>query len=98
MVCNTQVAADHHAPPVTQILAGFVANHPGLSGGWSDAGPRGAPHLHELELQLSAPHEAADAAVAAVMFCSPRPRPRRLAVKGRHRLRAGQRYHAHLRL
>ena len=38
MARNTQVAADPHAPPVTQILAEFVANHPGfLSGGWSDA-------------------------------------------------------------
>ena len=35
MARNTQVAADHHAPPVTQLLADFVAHHP--SRGWSDA-------------------------------------------------------------
>ena len=35
MARNTQVAADHHAPPVTQTLADFVARHP--SRGWSDA-------------------------------------------------------------
>ena len=35
MARNTQVAADHNAPPVTQILAQFVATHP--SRGWSDA-------------------------------------------------------------
>lgn len=35
MARNTQVAADHHAPPITHILAEFVATHP--SRGWSDA-------------------------------------------------------------
>ena len=35
MARNTQVAADHNAPPVTRILAEYVANHP--SRGWSDA-------------------------------------------------------------
>jgi len=35
MARNTQVAADHNAPPVTQTLAQFVAHHP--SRGWSDA-------------------------------------------------------------
>ena len=29
MARNTQVAADHNPPPVTQILAKFVATHPG---------------------------------------------------------------------
>ena len=29
MARNTQVAADHNAPPVTQILAQFIASHPG---------------------------------------------------------------------
>ena len=28
MARNTPVAADHDAPPVTQILAQFVATHP----------------------------------------------------------------------
>ena len=35
MARNTQVAADHNAPPVTHTLAQFVATHP--SRGWSDA-------------------------------------------------------------
>ena len=35
MARNTQVEADHDAPPVTQILAKFVATHP--SRGWSEA-------------------------------------------------------------
>ena len=38
MARNTQVAADDNAPPITQILAEFVAPHPGyLAGGWSAA-------------------------------------------------------------
>ena len=35
MARNTQVAADHNAPPITRILAEYVAQHP--SRGWSDA-------------------------------------------------------------
>ena len=35
MARNTEVAADQDAPPVTQILARFVAEHP--SRGWSNA-------------------------------------------------------------
>jgi hypothetical protein len=27
-MANTQVAADHNAPPITRILAKFVATHP----------------------------------------------------------------------
>ena len=34
MARNTQVAADHNAPPITDILARHVADHP--SRGWSD--------------------------------------------------------------
>ena len=34
MAINTQVNADHHAPPVTQILAKFISSHP--SKGWDD--------------------------------------------------------------
>jgi hypothetical protein len=33
MVCNTQVAADHHAPPVTQILPELSPTTPVCSGG-----------------------------------------------------------------
>ena len=35
MARNTQVSADHHAPPVTDILARHVAGH--ASRGWNDA-------------------------------------------------------------
>ena len=35
MAHNTQVTADHNAPPITRILAEFVADHP--SRGWDDA-------------------------------------------------------------
>jgi 2-methylcitrate dehydratase PrpD len=35
MARNTQVSADHNAPPITAILAKFVATHP--SRGWGDA-------------------------------------------------------------
>ena len=35
MAHNTQVTADHNAPPITRILAEFVADHP--SHGWDDA-------------------------------------------------------------
>jgi 2-methylcitrate dehydratase PrpD len=34
MAINTQVTADHNAPPITQILAKFVSSHP--SKGWDD--------------------------------------------------------------
>ncbi len=35
MAHNTKVEADHNAPPITRILAEFVAGHP--SRGWNDA-------------------------------------------------------------
>lgn len=38
MVRNTQVAADHGAPPVTQILARFVAEHSSVIGSDKDEG------------------------------------------------------------
>ena len=77
MARNTQVAADHHAPPITQILAEFVANHPGfLAGGWSDAVDHEAHRTFMNWLGCAvgaARHEAADAAVAAVIFLQPAP-------------------------
>ena len=69
MARNTQVSADHNAPPVTQLLANFVANHP--SRGWSDAVD------HEAHRSLmnwlgcavgAAHHDAADAALAALQL------------------------------
>jgi 2-methylcitrate dehydratase PrpD len=74
MARNTQVEADHNAPPVTRILAEFVANHP--SRGWSDAVDREA---HRTFLNWfgcavgAARHEAVDAALAAVQMLQPAP-------------------------
>ena len=72
MARNTQVVADHNAPPVTQILAQFVAKHP--SRGWSDAVDHEA---HRTFMNWfgcavgAARHEAADAALAAVNMLQP---------------------------
>jgi len=74
MARNTQVAADHHAPPITQILARFVATHP--SRGWSDAVDREA---HRTFLNWAgcavgaATHEAMQAALAGVQMLEPAP-------------------------
>ena len=47
MAHNTKVTADANAPPITRILAEFVATHP--SRGWDDGvEQRGAPHVPEL--------------------------------------------------
>jgi len=72
MARNTQVAADHNAPPVTQILAEFIVNHP--SRGWSDAVDHEA---HRTLLNWvgcavgAAHHETAQAALAAVQLLQP---------------------------
>ncbi len=72
MARNTQVSADHQAPPVTQILGAFAANHP--SRGWSDAVE------HEAHRTLmnwvgcaigAAHHDTANAALAAVRLLQP---------------------------
>jgi 2-methylcitrate dehydratase PrpD len=74
MARNTQVAADHHAPPITKILADFVASHP--SRGWSDAVEREA---HRTFLNWAgcavgaATHEAMQAALAGVQMLQPAP-------------------------
>jgi 2-methylcitrate dehydratase PrpD len=72
MARNTQVAADHNAPPVTQILAKFVATHP--SRGWSDAVDHEAHRTFMNWLGCAvgaAQHEAADMALAAVNMLQP---------------------------
>ena len=72
MARNTQVSADHNAPPVTQILAQFVATHP--SKGWSDAVDHEAHRTFMNWLGCAvgaAQHEAADAALAAVQLLQP---------------------------
>ncbi|MGZ5236248.1 MAG: MmgE/PrpD family protein [Caldimonas sp.] len=74
MARNTQVAADTAAPPITAMLAKFVAGHP--SRGWSDEVE------HEAHRTLynwigcavgAARHEAAEAALAAVRMLEPAP-------------------------
>ena len=74
MARNTQVAADPNAPPITQILAQFVATHP--SRGWSDAVDHEAHRTFMNWLGCAvgaAKHEAADAALAAVRMLDPAP-------------------------
>ena len=74
MARNTQVAADPNAPPITQILARFVATHP--SHGWSDAVDHEAHRTFMNWLGCAvgaARHEAADAALAAVAMLEPAP-------------------------
>jgi 2-methylcitrate dehydratase PrpD len=74
MARNTQVTADHNAPPVTQTLARFVATHP--SRGWSDAVDHEAHRTFMNWLGCAvgaAHHEAAEAALAAVQVLEPAP-------------------------
>jgi len=69
---NTHVAADTEAPPITDILARFVAEHP--SRGWSDAVEREAHRTFYNWVGCAigaARHEAADAALAAVAMLEP---------------------------
>ena len=84
MARNTQVAADHNAPPVTQILAEFVATHP--SHGWSDAIDNEAHRTFMNWLGCAvgaAQHEAADAALAAVALLQPAAQASVLGRKGK---------------
>ena len=72
MARNTQVAADHHAPPVTQLLAQFVANHP--SRGWSDAVEHEAHRTFMNWVGCAvgaAHHDTAQAALRAVQALQP---------------------------
>ena len=74
MARNTQVTADHNAPPITQILAEFITHHP--SRGWGDAVDHEAHRtfLNWLGCAVGASqHEAADAALAAVLMLQPAP-------------------------
>jgi 2-methylcitrate dehydratase PrpD len=74
MARNTTVAADTSAPPITSILAKFVASQP--SKGWSDAVEREAHRTFYNWLGCAigaAHHEAADAALAAVQVLQPAP-------------------------
>lgn len=74
MARNTRVEADPDAPPVTQILAKFVATHP--SRGWSEAVDHQA---HRTFLNWvgcavgAARHESAQAALAGMKMLQPAP-------------------------
>jgi 2-methylcitrate dehydratase PrpD len=71
---NTQVDAETNAPPITAILAGFVAGH--ASRDWSDAVEREAQRTfyNWLGCAIGASrHEAADAALAALRMLEPAP-------------------------
>jgi 2-methylcitrate dehydratase PrpD len=72
MARNTQVVADHNAPPITHMLARFVATHP--SRGWSDAIDHEATRtlLNWLGCAVGAArHESVAAALAAVRMLQP---------------------------
>jgi 2-methylcitrate dehydratase PrpD len=74
MARNTQVSADHKAPPVTQTLARFVAGHP--SRGWSEAVDHEAHRtlLNWLGCAVGAAHhESTASALAAVKLLEPAP-------------------------
>ena len=74
MARNTQVSADHNAPPITRILAEHVAHHP--SRGWSDAVDHEAHRtfLNWLGCAVgAAQHESAAASLAAVQMLQPAP-------------------------
>ena len=74
MARNTQVVADTNAPPITDILARFVATH--QSRGWDDAVECEAHRTLTNWLGCAigaAHHDAADAALAAVQMLDPAP-------------------------
>lgn len=75
MAINTQVAADHNAPPITQLLGQFVASQPGfLAGGWSAAVDHQAHRtfLNWVGCAVGASqHPATLAALAAVKLLEP---------------------------
>jgi 2-methylcitrate dehydratase PrpD len=74
MAHNTVVAADADAPPVTRILAEFVASHP--SQGWDASVEREAHRtlLNWTGCAIGASrHATADAALAAVRELAPSP-------------------------
>ena len=74
MARNTQVPADHHAPPITRLLAQLVATHP--SRGWSDVVDHAAHRtfLNWLGCAVgAAQHESVHAALAAVQMLEPAP-------------------------
>jgi len=74
MAVNTRVEADRNAPPITSILARFVASHP--SRGWDDEVERQAHRtfLNWLGCAIGAcGHPAVRAALSAVRTLEPAP-------------------------
>ena len=74
MARNTNITADANAPPVTRILAKFVATHP--SRGWSDAVEHEAQRtlLNWVGCAIGASrHATVEAALAAVTELAPAP-------------------------
>jgi 2-methylcitrate dehydratase PrpD len=74
MAHNTQVTADAHAPPITKILADFVAGHP--SRGWDDGVEREALRTIRNWVGCAiggARHPTVMAALAAVREFAPSP-------------------------
>ncbi|WP_159912035.1 MmgE/PrpD family protein [Pantoea sp. 18069] len=72
MALNTTIEADKNAPPITRILAEFVANHP--SRGWSDAVEHEAlrTFMNWLGCAVGAAHhESTQAAIRATQFLDP---------------------------
>ena len=72
MARNTKVEADHNAPPITQLLAKFVATHP--SRGWGDAVDHEAHRTFMNWVGCAvgaAKHESAEAALGAVRMLHP---------------------------
>lgn len=72
MALNTTIEAEKNAPPITRILAEFVANHP--SRGWSDAVEHEAHRtfLNWLGCSVGAAHhESTQAAIRAAQVLEP---------------------------
>jgi 2-methylcitrate dehydratase PrpD len=84
MAHNTEVRAQHDAPPITATLARFVAEHP--SRGWSDAVEHEAHRtwLNWVGCAVGAAHHAAcNATVAASRMLQPAPQAAVLGRKDR---------------
>ena len=74
MARNTTIQADTNAPPITEMLARFVIEHP--SRGWSDAVDREAHRTFANWVGCAigpATHETVQAALAGVMELAPAP-------------------------
>jgi 2-methylcitrate dehydratase PrpD len=74
MARNTRVAGDTDAPPITQVLAEFVAEHP--SRGWSDAVDHEAHRTFMNWVGCAigaAKHDSAEATLGGVRMLQPAP-------------------------